>query len=113
MVLHNIFNVLPDNLESEVFDTLVQSPNVRIERIVSKGHATPPGEWYDQEQHEWIMVLCGEAIISQDNDVEHHLVAGSYLNIPAHTRHRVKWTLPDTETIWIAVHYQSMKQAHQ
>ena len=30
---------------------------------------------------------------------------GDYINIPSHTRHRVEWTEPDTETVWLAVHY--------
>lgn len=51
------------------------------------------------------MVLKGEAIIVLEDNTEHHMVPGSYLTLPAHTRHRVNWTKPETETIWLAVHY--------
>ena len=30
---------------------------------------------------------------------------GDYLDIPAHTKHRVAWTTPDAPTIWLAMHY--------
>ena len=55
------------------------------------------------------MILQGEAIICVEDDRDYHLEAGSYLNIPAHTRHRVKWTSPETETIWLAIHYQDCR----
>ena len=76
-----------------------------MERIISKGHISPATGWYDQSQAEWVIVLQGEAIITFENNKEYHLVVGSYLNIPAHTKHKVKWTIPETETIWLAVHY--------
>lgn len=92
-------------LEAEVFETIVHSDKMRIERIVSKGNSTPAGEWYVEDQNEWVMVLAGEAIVSLEHDGEHHLVPGSYLHLPAHTRHQVTWTTPATETIWLAIHY--------
>jgi cupin 2 domain-containing protein len=103
--LNNIFELLPVALEAEVFEAIVHGDKMKIERIVSRGHSTPAGEWYDQDQNEWVMVLAGEAIVSVEHAGEHHLVPGSYLNLPAHTRHRVQWTTPGTETIWLAIHY--------
>jgi len=105
MEARNIFEPVPENLEEEAIDLLVQRENVRIERIISRGHASPESGWYDQERDEWVMVLKGEAVISLENGEEVHLEAGGYMNIPAHTRHRVKWTHPETETVWLAVHY--------
>ena len=35
--------------------------DVRIERIISHGHASPADFWYDQAQHEWVIVLKGAA----------------------------------------------------
>ena len=105
MELGNIFESIPDDLDEEVFELFVQSDDVKIERIVSKGHSSPKTGWYDQDQNEWIIVLKGEAIIAFEDGKELALKAGDHLNIPAHTKHKVKWTTPDTETIWLAVQY--------
>ena len=104
--LNNIFELLPEDADKEIFENLIDSGSVKVERIISRGQASPPAGWHDQDQAEWVMILQGEAIISVEHDRDYHLVAGSYLNIPAHTRHRVKWTIPKTETIWLAIHYQ-------
>ena len=105
MQLKNIFESIPDNLDEEIFEQLVQGEHVKIERIISKGHRSPESGWYDQEQNEWVIVLKGEAIISFENGKEVNLEAGTYINIPAHKRHKVSWTDPKTETIWLAIHY--------
>ncbi len=105
MKLKNIFESIPDNLDEEIFELLVQSENVKIERIISKGHTSPESGWYDQEQNEWVIVLKGEAIISFENGKEVNLKAGSHINIPAHKKHKVSWTDPKIETIWLAIHY--------
>jgi len=101
----NVFELLPEDLDTEVVESIVNSKNVKVERIISKGHTSPAKGWYDQSQAEWVIVLQGEAIIIFENDKEYHLVVGSYLNIPVRTKHKVKWTKPETETIWLAVHY--------
>ena len=105
LLLNNIFEDLPNNLQSEVIEDIVKSDSLRIERIISKGHTTPPSQWFDQEQNEWVIVLQGEAIIDFEEGDEQRMLRGSYLNIPAHCRHRVKWTKPETETVWLAIHY--------
>ena len=101
----NLFTALPTDLSAEVFDVLLQAPALRIERIVSKGQASPPSGWYDQADSEWVVVLRGEAVIAYESGEHVRLAAGDYLNLPAHTRHRVEWTDPERETIWLAVHY--------
>lgn len=105
MELKNIFESIPDNLDEEVFELLVQSKNVKIERIISKGHTSPESGWYDQERDEWVIVLKGEAIIAFEKGKEIHLKVGNHINIPAHKKHKVRWTNPKTETIWLAIHY--------
>ena len=57
----NLFGDLPQQLHAELVQTLLEAANVRIERIVSQGHASPAGFWYDQDQHEWVVVLKGAA----------------------------------------------------
>ena len=100
----NIFTDLPQRLPDEVFTTLLKSDNVRIERIVSHGHSSPEGFWYDQDQHEWVMVLKGRAKLRIGNDLI-EMKAGDFVNISAHMKHRVEWTTPDEPTVWLAVHY--------
>ena len=55
----NLFAELPTELPQELFTTLVAASDLRIERIVSHGHASPADFWYDQPQDEWVMVLKG------------------------------------------------------
>ena len=101
----NLFDNLPAHLPEEYFDTLVEAGSVTIERIVSHGHTSPASGWYDQSRHEWVVVLKGKGVVAFDNGDEVTLDPGDYLNIPAHCRHRVAWTAPDEDTVWLAVHY--------
>jgi len=103
--VNNIFAQIPAGLEQEVLETLVENKAMCIERIISKGHTSPPCGWYDQANNEWVIVLKGEAIISFADEADIRLVAGSYIDIAAHKKHRVSWTDPDVETVWLAVHY--------
>ncbi|MCL7422180.1 MAG: cupin domain-containing protein [Methylobacter sp.] len=101
----NIFSNIPSQLPEELFECLLERDNVHIERIVSRGHVTPEGYWYDQAFDEWVMLLQGQAVICYERDQARiALKAGDYLLIPAHTRHRVKWTAPDTDCVWLAIH---------
>ena len=102
----NLFESLPEDISNEIFSELVRGDNIKIERIISKGHASPGSGWYDQAENEWVAVLKGEARIAFENGEEIHLTAGCHLTIPAHTKHKVTWTTPDTETVWLAVHYK-------
>jgi cupin 2 domain-containing protein len=100
----NVFENIPPNLPDELFATLLDADGVRVERIVSHGHASPDGFWYDQDRHEWVMVLKGAARLRfEDEAIE--LRPGDCVNIPAHRKHRVEWTTPAEPTVWLAVHY--------
>ena len=103
--MHNIFDCIPENLDEEIFQQLVDGDSIRIERIISRGHSSPESGWYDQDRNEWVLVLKGEAILLLKDEPPVNLKAGDYINIPAHKKHRVEWTDPDSETIWLAVHY--------
>ena len=103
--MNNIFETIPDNIETEVFEELIKSDNVRIERIISKGHKSPASGWYDQDNNEWILVVQGEAMILFADESSVKMKAGDYLNIKAHKKHKVEWTDPNIETIWLAIHY--------
>jgi len=101
----NILNQLPADLSMEVFEQVGGNDKVLIERIISKAHVTPDGQWYDQGRSEWVMVLKGEAKLQFEHGELIHLQTGDYVDIEAHRKHRVSWTSEETETLWLAVHY--------
>lgn len=103
--LTNLFADLPDHLPEELIQTLLSTRSFRIERIVSRGHASPEGFWYDQETHEWVLLLTGAARLTLEGEEPLELLPGASLNIPAHQRHRVEWTDPAQPTVWLAIHY--------
>ena len=101
----NVYTGIPDRLPDELIENLLVADGIRIERIISHSHASPPGFWYDQTEHEWVVVLKGSATIRFEGEDPIELKRGDYISIPAHRRHRVEWTTPDEPTIWLAVHY--------
>ena len=103
----NLFDDLPQHLPDELVTTLLDATNVRIERIVSHGHASPEGFWYDQDQHEWVVLLKGAARLRfEDDEQPVEMKPGDFVKIQAHKRHRVEWTTPDEPTVWLAVFYE-------
>jgi cupin 2 domain-containing protein len=103
---NNIFHEIPAHLTDELLQVLQETKTVKIERIVSQGHTSPEGFWYDQDKNEWIIVLQGNARLSLATQEEPiFLAAGDYLNIPAGLKHRVVWTDPHQKTIWLAIYY--------
>jgi len=110
--MSNLFDDVPRTLPVEKIDVLLETPGVRLERIVSTGHATPPGQWYDQNRDEWVVVLRGRARLRFEGEPEpRELGVGDHVLIPAHTRHRVEWTDPTTPTVWLALYYRPSDRA--
>lgn len=104
-VYSNIFADIPEELPEELFETLFKKDHVRIERIVSRNHTTKAGHWYDQDWDEWVILLQGRAKLRYKNLADEiELMHGDYILIPAHTLHRVEWTDPETDTVWLAIH---------
>jgi cupin 2 domain-containing protein len=101
----NIFENISSNIPEEIIEPLITNDRIRVERIVSKGQTSPKGFWYDQDENEWLIVLKGNAKLLFENDELIKLSAGDYIKIPAHKKHRVEWTDPETETIWLTVFY--------
>lgn len=106
MTKGNLFNNLPLAGLSEQVDPLLDAPGLKLERIVSHGHATPPGEWYDQDFPEWVLLLRGSAGLSIEGEKEIRILKpGDHILLPAHVKHRVEWTGPEEDTVWLALHY--------
>ena len=104
MPVRNLFAAIPEHLPHEIAEPLLTRKGLRIERIVSLGHASLSGFWYDQDEDEWVLLVAGRAGLQFENEAEvRELAPGDYLYIPAHRRHRVAWTDATTATIWLAV----------
>ena len=104
----NLFEEIPGELPEELISVLAENGPVKIERIVSDGHASPDGFWYDQEQAEWILIVQGSAALSLElasGTEQVELSVGDHLLIPAHKRHRVESTSASEKTIWLAVFF--------
>lgn len=100
----SLLDDIPDDLPAELCQTLFEKPNIRIERIVSRGHTTPIGDWYDQTQDEWVLLLKGQAELAFEEGETVKMNAGDALLLPRHCKHRVAWTPDDEDTIWLAIH---------
>jgi cupin 2 domain-containing protein len=102
----NLFTDVARDLRDEQVTALLAVANLRIERIVSTGQASPPGFWYDQDWAEWVIVLAGSAgLLIEGEPAPRVLMPGDYLHLPAHMRHRVEWTDAGQPTVWLVVHH--------
>ena len=101
----NIYSKIPARKDKEIFQTLLESKKLKIERIVSQGQTTKKGKWLKEKRNEWVMVLKGAAKLrfQKDNQLV-KLKAGDYILIPANTANRVEWTSLREKTIWLAVY---------
>lgn len=102
----NLFEGISERLPKEVFDDLLGAGSFRLERIVSQGQCTPEGEWLEQHENEWVVLLSGAAILSFEQDASRlNMKSGDYVHIAANCKHRVEWTDPNVQTVWLALHY--------
>ncbi len=101
----NLFQAIPAELGEEFFDQLIATEGLRLERIVSRGQATPENQWYDQPWCEWVCLLKGSALLSFEDGETLRLAPGDHVLIEAHRRHRVEWTDKHEDTVWLALHY--------
>jgi len=107
MRIRNLFRDLPEVMSEEMSEALLDTQQFRLERILSAGQRTPPGQWYDQNTSEWVILLSGEAGVLFEGEAEACVMRpGDYVHIPAHKRHRVEWTDAKQKTVWLALHYQ-------
>lgn len=103
----NLFEAVdPDGGSGEVMETLLTRSGLLLERIVSRGCQTPDGQWYDQDQDEWVMLAAGSAVLEIEGQEAVELRAGDHLFLPAHVRHRVGQVSGDA--VWLALHLKSV-----
>lgn len=106
-VATNLFADLPTSLPDELLETILQTRSIRIERIVSTGQASPENFWYDQDEHEWVVLLRGSAVIDFYGEIgKRRLQPGDHVLIPAHQKHRVVSTSTKKPTVWLAVFFK-------
>jgi cupin 2 domain-containing protein len=108
--IFNLLTPLKTRPTEEVYEELFRGASFRVERIVSAGQATSDGEWYDQSQAEWVVLLSGSAVLRFEGEAEgRSLIPGDAVSIPAFCRHRVEATAEDQESVWLAIHYNPVE----
>ena len=101
----NLLAAIPATLPSEFSEQLVAAKHCRIERIVSQGHSSPAGFWYDQKENEFVLLIQGAARLRFEESLL-EMKAGDWTVIPAHRRHRVEWTTETEQTVWLVAFYE-------
>jgi cupin 2 domain-containing protein len=102
VTVRNIFADHDQGSDAEHFSTLFENGSVKVEKIVSHSYSSPAGFWYDQTEHEWVIVLRGTAALEFAGGQIVEMTEGDYVSIPRGLRHRVARTSKDT--VWLAVH---------
>jgi len=105
MLVKNFFEEIPSSLPREFIEEIYSSQNFRMERIISEGHSSPEGFWYDQNKNEFVILLRGSAILAFEDEPSIHLKPGDYLVIPAHKKHRVEQTDLSQKTFWLTLYF--------
>ena len=100
--LFSLLPILSGPQDDERFDELLRRPGIRVERIESHGHTTPPEQPYVQDRDEWVLLLAGEAELELQGLGLRRLGPGEGLLIPSGLAHRVTYTADPT--IWLAIH---------
>jgi cupin 2 domain-containing protein len=92
----------------ETTDVLLEHSGLRLERIHSCQAASPEGFWYEQSEHEWVLLLQGSAQLQfEDEPTARQLCRGDSLWIEAGRRHRVMATDPAPGCVWVALFWSA------
>jgi cupin 2 domain-containing protein len=108
-VAGNLFRLPGSPPPEELVEALAGGEAVLVERIISTGQATAPGDWLVGERDEWVVLLTGEAELSYEDGTRVRLAAGDWVVIPAGERHRVESTSEDPACVWLAVHAAGLR----
>ena len=63
VLIRNIYKNIPCNLPEEIVENISSGKNIKIERIVSRGHSSSEEFWYDQKENEFVLLIKGKACI--------------------------------------------------
>ncbi len=108
----NIFAAHNGASAGEIIENILETGQFCVKRIVSRGQATAPGEWLQQADNEWVILLSGAAeLCFEHSSANMDMAAGDHVFIPALTRHRVEWTDPSQDSVWLALHFRSRPQS--
>ena len=110
IVKNNLFRLdqpLPNPWEPEIFDVILKSENIKIQRIISNGNTGPKDGWYDQDFDELVFLMKGQAVLEFEDRPLIRLFEGDYLFIPAHVLHRVKQTSTIPHCVWLAIYFKN------
>jgi len=105
MEVNNFFENIPDEIPEEILEKIISKKNLKVERIISNGHSSPPNYWYDQNSNEFVLLLKGSAELLFENEGKVFLKPGDYLIIPPHKKHRVENTDKSKKTIWLTIYF--------
>ncbi len=97
----NLFDIKGLSADAEQFEELLSNTHIKLERIVSFGHPTPQGEWYDQDETEWVALIKGSATLVYKDGLTTEMKAGDTLLIPPHLQHRVESVSEDA--VWLGL----------
>ena len=107
-MMNNLLANIPTALTEEIVQVLVESPGVRIERIVSRGQTTARGNWYDQPDQEWVLLLQAQrgcALPIKTNQSRWGPATMSTFQPTASIGSNGPANQP---TIWLAIHFSAM-----
>lgn len=94
---------LPENWDGceEYTETMLSGDNWRLERIISRGHVSPEGFWYEQNEDEWGRGAPrrGRNHVGRRNEM--HVKKRRKRAYSAKCRHRVSRTSENPECIWL------------
>lgn len=102
--VNNLLTRLPTARSAEAFTELLARPGVRVERIVSRGQATPADAPMVQDADEWVVLLEGAAGLRIEDSAEVVLRPGDHVWIARGQKHWVTWTAKDRPSVWLAIH---------
>ena len=103
----NLFSGEAKREGEERIDMLVTGQRLNVERIVSMGHTSPAGFWYDDSRAEWVVLLSGAPVLEfEEESTLYDMRPGDYVLIAPHCRHRVAWTHEDEPTVWLAIYHE-------
>jgi cupin 2 domain-containing protein len=86
----NVFAKRPQRIDHEDFLTLFETSSIKVERIISHSHSSPPGFWYDQNWDEWVIVMRGSATLEFEGNELVELKQGDYVTIAKHVKHGLR-----------------------